>query len=119
MDTLALQRGNTGFTEDIPQLLILTANLSLYNGYRERNQCFVDGGIFALSLVYSLHYYGIGSCMLNWAASQTEDRHIANIIKIRKSERVILVLAIGEIPPKVLVPISKRRNMSELLAIVE
>ncbi len=112
---LALQRGNRGFSEKIHQLIVITAKLSLYDGIRERNQCFVDGGIFALSLAYSLHYYGIGSCMLNWASTTNEELSLQSLAGIPKTERIILILPVGIIPENNLIPVSKRRPLDDVL----
>ena len=117
-EILMIQRGNRGFKNKIPQLLVITANISLYNGSRERNQCFVDGGIFSLSLCYSLHYYGIASCMLNWAATPNEDKEISRIIKLPVDERVIVTMAIGLLPDKIIVPVSARRSVDGVFKII-
>lgn len=115
---LSLQRGNKGFSENIPQLIIITSNLSLYSGVRERNQCYIDGGIFALSLSYSLQYFGIASCMLNWASTISEEKKIKKMLKIPNNKVVILMMAIGRFPDKIVVPTSIRRHNDEVLSII-
>ena len=110
-----LQRGNRGFSDEIPQLIIITADLSLYGGFRERNQCFVDGGIFALSLSYALHHLGFASCILNWASAGKEDILAAHVLGIPKNERIVAMMAIGEMPEKIVVPVSRRRTADEVL----
>ncbi|WP_045217631.1 nitroreductase family protein [Desulfonatronovibrio magnus] len=115
---LSIQRGNKGFTEKIPQLLVFTADLSLYSGFRERNQCYVDGGIFSLSAAYALHFNGVGSCFLNWASSRKEDVRLREILNIPENEVVIVLLAIGNLSEKISIPLSKRRPMDEIFKVV-
>ena len=115
---LSIQRGNKGFTEKIPQLLILTADLSLYADFRERNQCYVDGGVFALSAAYALHFNGVGSCFLNWASSRKEDAQLHKILNIPENEVVVVLLAIGILPEKISIPMSKRRPTDEIFNVV-
>lgn len=115
---LRLQRGNRGFSEKIYQLIVITSELTLYNGIRERNQCYIDGGIFALSLAYSLHFYGIGSCMLNWASTIKEDIELQKILEIPKTEKIILIMPIGIIPENNLIPVSKRRPIEKVFKVL-
>ena len=49
---LALQTGNRGFGHEAPVVLIVTGDLSYFAGNRERNQVYIDGGLFAMTLIY-------------------------------------------------------------------
>jgi nitroreductase len=117
-DILSLQRGNRGFEEDIPQIIIITADLQLYLGLRERNQCYVDGGIFALSLTYALHFFKVGSCLLNWASSKKEDKLLRHILNIPKNEVIVLIMAVGIISKQNNIPISTRRETNSIFKII-
>jgi nitroreductase len=118
LKVLEIQRGNRGFTEKIPQLIIITANQKLYSGLRERNQSYVDGGIFALSFIYSLHFHKIGSCILNWAASKNEDLQLRKILDIPKNEAIVLIIAVGKIPENNIIPTSIRRPTETVFKII-
>ena len=115
---LSLQNGNRGFTEIVPQLIVLTTRLELYSEPRERNLCYVDGGIYALSLSNALHYYNIGSCILNWATNSINNSLLHSRLNIPINERVILLLAIGNIPKECEVPTSGRRSVDEIFHII-
>ncbi len=117
-EILALQRGNRGFTEKIPQLIIISADLKLYSGIHERNQCYIDGGIFALSLTYALHFYKVGSCLLNWASSKKEDKSLRKILNIPKNEVIIVIMSVGRIPNKSSIPVSARRPTKSIFKII-
>ncbi len=115
---LQLQRGNKGFNSDIHQLIVFVANLSNYSGFRERNQCFIDTGIFSISFAYALHDLGYGSCMLNWASTVKEDKSVNNILNLPHGHIVTLTMAIGEIPETVNVPKSLRRRPKEIINVI-
>ena len=112
---LQLQRGNKGFTSEIHQLIVFVVNLSNYSGFRERNQCFIDTGIFSVTFAYALHDLGYGSCMLNWASTVNEDRSINRILKLPKNHIVTLTMAIGDMPNKLKIPRSLRRKPKEII----
>ncbi len=48
-------------TEDLV-ILLINYVLTAFNGINERNQSFIDGGMYSMSL-YALHY--LGACPLN------------------------------------------------------
>ena len=56
--------GNTGFQQEVPNYLVVTADVSAFYDTFERNQVYVEAGLFSMALVEALHYYGIGSCIL-------------------------------------------------------
>jgi nitroreductase len=76
---LERQPGNRGFGHLADKILIVTSDLRAFSGMHERNQAFVDGGMFAMSLLYSLHYLGLGACALSWMVRKDVDE------KMRKS----------------------------------
>lgn len=56
--------GNTGFQQEVQNYLVVTADVSAFYDTFERNQVYVEAGLFSMALVEALHYYGIGSCIL-------------------------------------------------------
>ena len=53
----ALQGGTRGFGADADKVLVVTADLSAIRWGWERNDCYVNGGIFVMNLCYALHYH--------------------------------------------------------------
>ncbi|MBU4348414.1 polysaccharide pyruvyl transferase family protein, partial [Patescibacteria group bacterium] len=106
---LKLQRGNRGFGHLSEKLLIITSDLSYYQGADERNQSFIDGGIFSMSLMYSLHYVGIDSCALGWIENKKNDLKLREIVNISNSENIILILAIGHMRQEIKITKSTRK----------
>jgi len=116
---LNLQRGNKGFKDKIKTLLIVTTDLNSFQGFNERNQCFVDGGLFSMSLLLSLHFVKLASCPLNWSYNFSEDLKIRKMLKIRKSENIIILLAVGNMPPLVKVTRSQRKDLADTLRFLD
>jgi len=92
---LGLQGGARGFAEKVPCIIVVTSPLSHYFASSERNQAYIDGGIFAMALVYALHSLGLGSCCLNLAKKNQEADTFREVCGIPKDEALILALAVG------------------------
>lgn len=114
---LGLQTGNRGFGEGAARVLIVTSDSGHFTDIGERNQGWIDGGMFSMSLVYALHSLGIGSCCLNWSVGVGKDKALKAGTKIPDTDLVIMMIAIGWIPEKLNVAQSPRKNLEEILII--
>lgn len=114
-----IQGGLTGYTENVNQLIVLTSDRNYFYSVGERNQLYIDGGIFLMNLLYSFHYYGIGACSAHWAMTNIEDSKIQKLINLNKSEKVICIISIGIPHDPITTTLSKRRDNSEILKIIE
>lgn len=115
-EALEIQGGTRGFSEEIRTLLIVTCSLEVFRGGRERNQAWVDGGLFAMTLIYALTYVGLGSCPLNWSSSPRQDRKLRHLLELPEEEIIIMMIAVGHLLPEFTVAASPRRPLSEVLS---
>jgi len=111
---LSMQNGNTGFTDNIMKLIIITGNIKAFTKY-ESNQVFTDGGLFAMNLIYSIHNLGLGTCPLNTCLPYTTETKIKKIGDIPNNERLIMMLAVGHLKDEFKVAISQRKPTNEFL----
>lgn len=113
---LNLQNGNRGFGRDADRILVLSADLATVRWAQERNDLYTNGGIFLMNLSYALHYYGYGSCILNWSVDASRDRALRRILpSISEKEEVFALLAVGALPETFRVAASPRHVVSEIL----
>lgn len=112
-EVLAIQGGNRGFGHLADKLLIVTANLEDISLIRERTDLFINGGMFLMNLCYSLYYYEIAHCVLNWSRLPEEDLRLRKILKIKDSETVIAIITCGETPNEFDVCASPRKPSEE------
>lgn len=112
---LAFQNGNRGFGHKVPLLAVLVVDSTGYFDGSERNQTYVDGGLFAMSLMFALRALGLGSCSLNWCVTPATDRAFRKLGHVKEQETVMMMLAIGYPPAAVTVPLSPRRDMDEVI----
>lgn len=92
---LSLQGGSRGFAEDVPCLLVVTNELSAWTGNNERNQCYVDGALFAMCLLLAFHSKQIGACSLNFAKTNSQERRFRKLAGVPAGERIIMLIAVG------------------------
>ena len=114
---LSLQKGSRGFGHLADRLLIVVASLESILWPSERNDLYVNGGMFLMNLCYSLHYYKIAHCILNWSKSPQEDVALREIVSIKPCESVIALLTCGEAPNEFKVAESPRKSLEDVLTI--
>lgn len=114
-DVLRHQDGNSGFGHEAGAVMVVTADLSCFYKEAERNQAFVDGGMFAVSLVYALHSVGLGSCLLNWSRGPYDDAELRRKLEIPDNEVVITMLVAGNLRENFMVAASPRRPIEDVL----
>ena len=112
---LSCQGGNAGFGETVKGVLVVTTDTSRFFSVGERNQCWIDGGLFSMSLVYALHSLGLGSCCLNWSVEKDTDQKLRRITGIPQSEVVIMMIGVGHLPEKLVVARSMRKPLETIL----
>lgn len=112
---LSYQNGNRGFNESINTLLVVTSDLSLFDSSLERNQPFIDGGIYLMGVLLSLHSVGLGAVTLNWSTSKKMDEAYRNFSNIKESETIIAFIGVGHLKEEMTVPCSERNNIKDIL----
>lgn len=115
MDALQWQPGNKGFGQLASRGLVVTADLQAFSGPGERNQCWIDGGLFAMSLIYAFHALGYGACALAWSQPAKEDRKMRQALDIPDNEAVIMMIAVGTLPEAFNVAVAERLDTSNFL----
>lgn len=92
---LELQGGTRGFGHLANKLLIITSNVSVYSGVREAFEGAKSGGMYAMNLLYSLHFHGIGACTLEWGLMTKEEKFIRKSLSIPNNEEIVLMILCG------------------------
>jgi nitroreductase len=95
---LSFHHGNRGFGHKLGAVLVVTVDLREFDMIGERNQGWVDGGLFAMSLIYSLHAARLGTCPLNWSEDCEHDQVFRNEFTIPDNEVIITLIGVGHIP---------------------
>ena len=108
-------KGNRGFGEDADKLLVVTSDLQDAQWIEERNDAFVNGGMFLMNLSYALHYFKVAHCILNGSVSVDGDHAIHRCANIPLPERIVGMIACGNAPLTFPVAPSKRKDFKTIL----
>lgn len=111
---LNLQSGNSGFGHLAPVVAIISTDIRSFMQSEERNQCFIDGGLFAMSLGMALHSLGLGACMLNWSVNPARDCRLRKQASIPDNEVIIMMMSLGHLRPQYRSAESYRRPVHEV-----
>lgn len=114
-DVLKNQNGNTGFGDEFDKLLLITADLRCSNLDREIFQAFIDGGMYAQSVLNALHFEHIASVPLSASLTMKQERNVRKILGLRDEEILILFVGIGNYPENCQTTKSERRPVEMLV----
>jgi nitroreductase len=116
-ELLSLQEGNRGFGHTVPVLLVITSSLTVFDGYKERNQAYIDGGLFSMSLMYALHAEQLGCVPLCWLPSCERDAELRKVGGIPEDQTVMMFMGIGSPADRFQAPVSQKRSVAEITTI--
>ena len=106
--------GLSGFNKENVNLFVITFDISAFTFYGERNQGYLNAGLFSMNLVNAMHFRGIGSCFLQWGNTNREETKIKQLLSIPKNERIAIVIGAGYYTDKNLIAKSARKKIEEI-----
>lgn len=112
---LKLQNGNAGFGHQLSTLIVVAMDSVAFFDASERNQQFMDAGLFSMSLVLALQSLGLGSCCLNWCVPPENEDEAHRRGKIPAHHRIMMYMAVGHPADHALVPRSPRRELDKII----
>lgn len=115
---LSFQNGNAGFGHLAGAVIAVASDMRGFLHVAERNQCWVDGGLFAMTLCYALHAQGYGTCMLNWSTRPKVDRAMREAFGIPDHDAIITLMAVGCLPETFQVAVSPRRPARDHIVVL-
>jgi len=106
----------SGFKGYLPpnKLVIITSDIRTFLKGSERTQSYIDGGLFAMSLMYALEFLSLASVPLSTMLSPKNEKKFREIAQIPEHENLIMVIAIGHFLEEVEVPTSLRNQVETI-----
>ena len=100
-----------GFSyQQMPEVLLaITVSNSVYISPVERNQAFIDGGLYSMSVLYGLEAESLAAVPLNACLYARDRQAVQRLLEIDPSEEIIMFIAVGDHPDETIVPVSDRR----------
>lgn len=116
---LALQGGLSSTGRNIDKLLVITTDNRYFYSGKERNQGYVDGGLFSMNLVYAMHSLGLATCMLNANLSLGNEKSVKSLLSIHPATNIIMFVAVGSYLDTFKVTKSQRDKGSAFTSLIE
>lgn len=107
-----------GFAYEIPPeyIFLITVDDSNFSGAGERNQGYIDGGMFVMSLLYALEYKKIAACPLHASFTFEKETLFRQILNIPDREKLIAFIAIGSFKDNFVVAKSYRYPVTYIMS---
>lgn len=86
--------------------------------YKFRTSGYVDGGIFTMQLLNSLHYYGVCACTLNAHLTISQQKEVRKLANMQDSEMFVVFIAIGMPTDKMMIAKSRRLSTDNIVEFV-
>ena len=109
---LDIQTGARQFKNDVSCLILITATHNAF-GASEYHQAYVNGGLYAMNLMFSLHAMGLGVIPLNLGIGSKGIKELSSVCGLEPSDTPIMLLAVGQIPDHLEVAKSCRFSYTE------
>lgn len=111
-DLIKMQGGANGFEQNIHMAIVITADANAFLCY-EIHQPYIDGALYAMSLIYSLHAEGLGVIPLSLGFYSSKLNQIKKTFEIPQNEIPIMILGVGLLDDNFKVAVSTRLNISK------
>lgn len=106
-DILKWQHGSMGFYEEIDTAILVCCNIQSYF-MGEVNLPYVDGGLYAMTLIYALHSQGLGTIPLTMGLGSKNIKHLYKQFRVKDNEVPILLIGVGNLKDEFKVARSNR-----------
>jgi nitroreductase len=114
---LSMHSGSRGFSARVPALFVVTFDIRAFEDTLERNQGWIDGGLFSMMLLLALHGLGLGAVPLNWSRRNGATERLRKVAALPDHDNVVMLIATGHPAEGYRVARSTRRPLSQILRV--
>ncbi|MBR0430861.1 nitroreductase family protein [Candidatus Saccharibacteria bacterium] len=109
--------GNKTFAQDMRYYCAIVLDYRFFaNRLDEFRQIYLNAGIFIAYFVLALHFLGIGSCIMQFTGLvEDADKKSRELLNLKKSEQVMVVIGYGKYPEKIKYSKAGRRSADEIM----
>jgi nitroreductase len=115
---LQIQGGLNGYPTP-PALVLITSDIRAFMSENERNQGYVDGGLFAMTFLYGLEAKGLAACPLHTMFSDAQNSSTRKLLAIPENEVLVMYIAVGHFLDSVPVCRSERYSANHISTITD
>lgn len=107
-------QGFGNFEVENANLFVITFDLASFYFIGERNQGWLNAGLFSMNFVNALHSRNIGSCFIQFGNSNIEEIELKRVLNIPESERIAVIISAGYYEEEFKTPFSYRKEISDI-----
>lgn len=111
-EILRFQGGSNGFVESVGAAVVVVGDLRSYF-INEIHQPYVDGSLFAMTMMFAFHGQGMGSIPLTTSFKRRRLREFRTLFGIPEYQVPVMILGVGHLKDEFNVASSARRDVSE------
>lgn len=111
---LDLPFGAAGFSHQVPYAIAVIGDFSNYFSPRDRHGPYIDGALFTMAFTLALETLGMASTIVNWPELWIQDLRAKSVLKIKKHERVLFMVALGFPDESLKIPGSGKKSVSAM-----
>lgn len=113
-----LQGGCNGFYDDMQFAILICGDQRYYN-INELHQAYVDGGLYAMNLMYALHFEGVATIPLTMGHKVKQSSLIKKTMGIPEYEMPVVLIGVGSYKDDYKVAVSTRIGFNEYVKFVK
>ncbi len=113
-----LKLGFEIFAESIHTFLFIVGDLSAYIEERDKHLIYIDGGLFAMSLMLAFETMGVSTCPINFPDMAWLDTEMDRILGLKPYQKGVMLMSIGYADANSPVPFSAKKQVTEVLKFV-
>lgn len=107
-------QGFGNFEIENANLFVITFDLASFYFIGERNQGWLNAGLFSMNFVNALHSKNIGSCFIQFGNSNKQEIEMKKALNIPDSERIAVIISAGYYEDEFKTPFSHRKEVTDI-----
>ena len=107
----SIPMGTVGFDHNFPCIVAVVGDLSAFPEERDRHVIYIDASLASMQFMLALETLGLSSCPINWPDIEKKERQMETLLKLKPSERVVMLIALGEADPDGGIPFSQKQEI--------
>lgn len=111
----SIAMGTTGFSDNIPALIVVVGDLSAYPAERDRHIIYIDGGLASMQLMLAFETLGLSSCPINWPDIEICEKKIERKLGLPSHLRPIMLISVGYGQSTGQIPFSQKKKTNILM----
>lgn len=116
LELLNWQSGANGFSNEIQMSILITANMKAFLSH-EPNQAYIDGGLYAMNLLYAIHAQGLGTIPLSCGFYQKKLDILHSNFEVPENEVPIMIIGVGCLLDNFNIAVSSRKSVNLITTI--